>query len=344
MAPLRLVMNEIYLESNFVATFVWQKVDSPSDNHRPLSVDHDFIICYSNQPGRTRFHYKVDESVGWSPDCCRVMRKAKHAEYRRCNWCQGRRRCPSTPGPTLGGMSKGAAIRFAVGDPLGACSSNYRLWAEGRAGDVYVANRMVADRIKVSLHASGEYREAFTTRYMAAIGMSAGERARMVWKRLEPERGWIYAFRINIPGSQLRPVPKGTPESKQAIYWHPAPAEPDTMTVYTVLVGPKDLRQEGFPGGRAGALFLMGLTAGNGDRVALMVHETKGTREFRVGLERFRRQYAEDMLREGRTDWRNVRALLPGKDQWGVGNLLEFAVPDYSNLPRAYVKRHTLSR
>jgi hypothetical protein len=69
-------------------------------------------------------------------------------------------------------VGKDQAIRFAVGDPLGRCSGNWRLWAEGRAGDVYVANRMVAAQIKVSLHASGEYREAFTEAYSAVLPAS----------------------------------------------------------------------------------------------------------------------------------------------------------------------------
>jgi adenine-specific DNA-methyltransferase len=96
MAPLRLVMNEVFLESNFIATFVWQKVDSPSDNHRPLSVDHDFIICYSSQPGQARFHFKPDESVALAygqvdPKSARryrhrLLKKNGKSDLRRDRW------------------------------------------------------------------------------------------------------------------------------------------------------------------------------------------------------------------------------------------------------------------
>jgi hypothetical protein len=241
-------------------------------------------------------------------------------------------------------VGKDVVIRFAVGDPLGRCSGNWRLWAEGRAGEVYVANRMVADKLKVSLHSSGIYREAFTEAYTAALGLPANERARLEWRRLEPEHGWIYAYRIHIPASELRPVDPTTKPSKRQIYWHPAPAQDDRTTEYTVLIGPHELKQEGFPGGNVGALFLMGLTAANGDRVALMVHESKATRRSRVSLERARKDHVEWMLREGRTGWCNQRALLPAIDRHGVGNVVELALPDYSDLPKAYVRRHSKNR
>ena len=203
-----------------------------------------------------------------------------------------------------------------------------------------MANRLTAAQIKVSLHASGKYREAFTEAYAAAVDIPASERARLEWKRLEPERGWIYAYRIKIPASELRPVDAGTKPSKRQIYWQPAPARDDQTTEFTILIGPHELQQEGFPGGHVGALFLMGLTAGNGDRVALLVHETSATKQSRVGLERARRLHVEWMLRDGRTGWRNQRALLPGIDRHGVGTVVEMAIPDYQDLPKSFVRHH----
>lgn len=60
----KVVMDEILSRENFVATFIWQKVDSPSENKKPLSVDHDYVLCYSKTPGGTSFRQKPDESVG----------------------------------------------------------------------------------------------------------------------------------------------------------------------------------------------------------------------------------------------------------------------------------------
>jgi len=44
---LRLVMNEIFGEENFVATIIWQKVFGPKNTARHFSEDHDFIVCYA---------------------------------------------------------------------------------------------------------------------------------------------------------------------------------------------------------------------------------------------------------------------------------------------------------
>lgn len=44
---LRLCMNEVFGEENFVATVIWQKVFAPKNTARYFSVDHDYIVIYS---------------------------------------------------------------------------------------------------------------------------------------------------------------------------------------------------------------------------------------------------------------------------------------------------------
>lgn len=48
---LRVLMNEIYGEENFVGSFIWQKMDSPSRNEADRAVTdyHEYIICYAKQ-------------------------------------------------------------------------------------------------------------------------------------------------------------------------------------------------------------------------------------------------------------------------------------------------------
>lgn len=46
---LRMVMNEIFGEENFVATIIWQKVFAPKNTARQFSEDHDFIIAYAKR-------------------------------------------------------------------------------------------------------------------------------------------------------------------------------------------------------------------------------------------------------------------------------------------------------
>lgn len=52
---LGLLMEQIFGASNFVATFVWRKVDSPNDNKVAITPDHEFIICYALTKGQARF-------------------------------------------------------------------------------------------------------------------------------------------------------------------------------------------------------------------------------------------------------------------------------------------------
>jgi adenine-specific DNA-methyltransferase len=44
---LRLIMNEVFGEENFVATIIWQKVYAPKNSAMHLSEDHDYIVLYA---------------------------------------------------------------------------------------------------------------------------------------------------------------------------------------------------------------------------------------------------------------------------------------------------------
>ena len=46
-ASLRIVMDEIFGQRNFIATVIWQKVYSPKNTARHFSEDHDFIMVYA---------------------------------------------------------------------------------------------------------------------------------------------------------------------------------------------------------------------------------------------------------------------------------------------------------
>ena len=43
---LRSICNEIFGLNNFVANFIWRKVDSPNDNHVAITPDHEYILTY----------------------------------------------------------------------------------------------------------------------------------------------------------------------------------------------------------------------------------------------------------------------------------------------------------
>ncbi|APT93000.1 DNA methylase [Corynebacterium phocae] len=44
---MRLLLDEVFGSSNFVAEFVWQKADSPRSDVKRVSIDQDVILCYA---------------------------------------------------------------------------------------------------------------------------------------------------------------------------------------------------------------------------------------------------------------------------------------------------------
>lgn len=51
-ANLRKIMDEVFGESNFVATIIWQKVFSPKNSAQWFSTDHDYIIIFAKDKSR----------------------------------------------------------------------------------------------------------------------------------------------------------------------------------------------------------------------------------------------------------------------------------------------------
>jgi site-specific DNA-methyltransferase (adenine-specific)/adenine-specific DNA-methyltransferase len=48
-ASLKLLMNEVFGEGNFVATLLWQKVFAPKNSARHFSEDHDFVVVFAKK-------------------------------------------------------------------------------------------------------------------------------------------------------------------------------------------------------------------------------------------------------------------------------------------------------
>jgi site-specific DNA-methyltransferase (adenine-specific)/adenine-specific DNA-methyltransferase len=53
-ASLRFLMDEVFGPQNFVATVIWQKMDSPKNTAIHLSEDHDYILIYANKAATWR--------------------------------------------------------------------------------------------------------------------------------------------------------------------------------------------------------------------------------------------------------------------------------------------------
>jgi len=60
---LKVLMDEVFGRDNFVATFVWQKVDSPNDNKVSITPDHEFVLAYAKTLTATSFNRKNDPTL-----------------------------------------------------------------------------------------------------------------------------------------------------------------------------------------------------------------------------------------------------------------------------------------
>ena len=60
---LRVAMDEILGRHNFVATFIWRKVDSPNDNKVFITPDHEYIYCFAREKERVALRRKADASL-----------------------------------------------------------------------------------------------------------------------------------------------------------------------------------------------------------------------------------------------------------------------------------------
>ncbi|WEV71998.1 site-specific DNA-methyltransferase [Bifidobacterium sp. ESL0790] len=56
------ICDEIFGRDNFVACFIWRKVDSPNDNHAVITPDHEYILlyCKNSSTAKLRQRYAPD--------------------------------------------------------------------------------------------------------------------------------------------------------------------------------------------------------------------------------------------------------------------------------------------
>jgi len=60
---LKVICDEIFGRKNFIATFLWKKVDSPNDNKVPVTPDHEFIFAYAKDIERAKLRQRPDNSL-----------------------------------------------------------------------------------------------------------------------------------------------------------------------------------------------------------------------------------------------------------------------------------------
>lgn len=57
------LMDELFGEENFIACFIWRKVDSPNDNKVPITPDHEFVVCYAKNKEMAEFRQMNAPSI-----------------------------------------------------------------------------------------------------------------------------------------------------------------------------------------------------------------------------------------------------------------------------------------
>ena len=60
---LKVICDEVFGRKNFIATFLWRKVDSPNDNKVPVTPDHEFIFAYAKTAEYARLFQRYDDSL-----------------------------------------------------------------------------------------------------------------------------------------------------------------------------------------------------------------------------------------------------------------------------------------
>lgn len=63
MPYLRVICDEIFGRINFVASFIWRKVDSPNDNKVSVTPDHEYIVTYAFDSKRLKLKRKSDPKI-----------------------------------------------------------------------------------------------------------------------------------------------------------------------------------------------------------------------------------------------------------------------------------------
>lgn len=148
-------------------------------------------------------------------------------------------------GTKLGPPSLKTPIRFAVGEP-GRRSSVWRVWANPKKGDVYIASRKSARIFKVSLHETGDWRcqwvkedQEDVTYHPYKEGSAPQGRILARWQRpAATSAGWTDALSIWVPGDDISPMP-GDGEPPTDSQWIAPPGAGEAVEFRFWLVEPR---------------------------------------------------------------------------------------------------------
>jgi hypothetical protein len=112
-------------------------------------------------------------------------------------------------------------LRFAVGTPDGPQAGIWRVWTRP-AGDIYLTPRLPARHFKISLHATGDWRLAYTGRLAEEERAAGRDRAPVKWRRPEPNSdGTTTALEILVPSSEVVTPPQPGSDDGRIVWREP---------------------------------------------------------------------------------------------------------------------------
>jgi hypothetical protein len=184
------------------------------------------------------------------------------------------------------------AVRFAAGSLEGPRGALWSLWTSPR-GDVYVGGHGMTGDIKVSLHASGEWRHAFSREhYRHPAPFAPARRRRVIKKWARPAEfapGCTRAFQILVPDEHIV-TPQDEAIHGVAVHWTPRPG-PGHELYFTCVFGSQD--SAGWPGRKSmGTRLIHQEDLGSGERLWLLAHAARLTLSRDAAL----REVADNLL------------------------------------------------
>ncbi len=212
-----------------------------------------------------------------------------------------------------------------MGTPVGPRSSTWRVWAGGD-GSVFVAQRRLTNELKVSLHASGDWRIEFIDRRTAhRIGAPGEDRA---FDRFQPTPevlpGVRHGVSVLIPWLALGLLPTGTRESGD-IRWLPPLAEGRVCIIDLILTAPTVEVDDKAPG------FLAGLRLRTGCGVVLRHATRAATPEEMTAWTKVQRIDDERVRAARETENADIKAFLVEVMSDGTRRIVDLRVPRHGS-------------
>jgi hypothetical protein len=200
----------------------------------------------------------------------------------------------------------GGTIRCAVGEP-GRRSGVWRVWANKKTSDVYIAIRTLAGTQKWSLHESGDWRHQWTREFADDQFPASTNRIIDQWQQPPAlgDSGWTKGLSIWVRHEDVVAF-DGDDETGDKVTWLPVPPEGYAVGMHVVIASP-DL---GFTSTGGGVLIDAFSIADK--RVVMVVRSLhKVTEQVNAELQSAR-QRALDALEVDLTEARAPRILIAG--------------------------------